>query len=100
MRERLFQELEAELDRPGPFADRLRNYATRMAMKLCSDPVVRAHRVIIAVTERMPELGQRFYERSGVRGIRRITWWGNRCLGWRRVWDRSGGGSIWINCGT
>lgn len=73
VRERLFQQLEAELDRPGPFADRLRNYAIRMAMKLCSDPVVRAHRVIIAVTERMPELGQRFYERSAVRGIRLLS---------------------------
>lgn len=67
-RERMFQELEAELDRPGDIADRLISYGEVVTRKLCSDPVIRAHRVMIGVTERMPELGMRFYERGGRRG--------------------------------
>ena len=72
-RERLFTELEAELDRPGDLADRLKRYGAVLASKLCSDPVIRAHRVMIGVTERMPELGARFYERGGTRGTRLLA---------------------------
>ncbi|MDE3123076.1 MAG: TetR/AcrR family transcriptional regulator [Paracoccaceae bacterium] len=67
-RERLFQELEAELDRPGDISERLVRYGEVVTRKLCSDPVIRAHRVMIGVTERMPELGIRFYDRGGRRG--------------------------------
>lgn len=72
-RERLFKELEAELDRPGDLADRLKRYGAVLARKLCSDPVIRAHRVMIGVTERMPELGARFYERGGTRGTKLLV---------------------------
>lgn len=72
-RERLFKELEALLDSPGDLAERLKRYGAMLASKLCSDPVIRAHRVMIGVTERMPELGARFYERGGTRGTRLLT---------------------------
>jgi TetR/AcrR family transcriptional regulator of autoinduction and epiphytic fitness len=67
-RARLFTELEAELDRPGTTAERLRRYAIVKTTQLCSDPVIMAHRVVIGVTERMPEMGARFYERGSSRG--------------------------------
>lgn len=67
-RERLFRELGEELQRPGPVDERLRSYGGRLVRKLCSDPVVQAHRVMIGVAERMPELGARFYERGARRG--------------------------------
>ena len=68
VRENLFRALEAELDRPGTLKDRLLRYATVLAARLCSDRVIRAHRVIIGVTERMPEIGARFYDRGATRG--------------------------------
>ncbi len=72
-RDRLFRALEAELERPGTAREKLLGYARRLAETLCSDPVVRAHRVVVAVTERMPELGQRFYERGATRGAALIA---------------------------
>ncbi|MBI1173274.1 TetR family transcriptional regulator [bacterium] len=69
-RERLFLALGAELEKPGPLRERLFSYASVLAQKLCSDPVIRAHRVMIGVAERMPELGARFYERGSTRGTR------------------------------
>lgn len=71
-RERLFQELAAELERPGTTAERLRRYAMLKTTQLCSDKVIRAHRVVIGVTERMPEMGLRFYERGHTRGSKSI----------------------------
>ncbi|OIQ66325.1 fatty acid metabolism regulator protein [mine drainage metagenome] len=73
VRESLFRELEAELERPGTLKDRLLRYATVLATRLCSDRVIRAHRVIIGVTERMPEIGARFYDRGATRGTRLLV---------------------------
>jgi AcrR family transcriptional regulator len=73
VRESLFRELEAELERPGTLKDRLLRYATVLAARLCSDRVIRAHRVIIGVTERMPEIGARFYDRGATRGTRLLV---------------------------
>ncbi|WP_127900602.1 TetR/AcrR family transcriptional regulator [Solirhodobacter olei] len=67
-REQIFDALDAELKKDGTTAERLRRYAIRKTTELCSDPVIRAHRVIIGVTERMPEMGLRFYERGNTRG--------------------------------
>ena len=72
-RNRLFRALESELERPGTTRERLVRYATVLAGTLCSDSVVRAHRVVVSVTERMPELGQRFYERGASRGTALIA---------------------------
>ena len=72
-RDRLFEQLAAELDRPGPVEGRLQRYGKLLARTLCSDPVIRAHRVVIGVAERMPDLGQRFYERGSTQGTRLMT---------------------------
>lgn len=69
-RARLFTALGAELERPGPLRERMLAYATVLSRTLCSDPVVRAHRVMIGVAERIPDLGARFYERGATRGTR------------------------------
>lgn len=69
-RERLFRAVGAELERPGPIRERMLSYAAVLARTLCSDSVVRAHRVMIGVTERMPEMGIRFYDRGPLRGAR------------------------------
>ena len=55
-RNRLLAALQFELERPGTTRERLVRYATRLAGTLCSDSVVRAQRVIVSVTERMPEM--------------------------------------------
>jgi TetR/AcrR family transcriptional regulator of autoinduction and epiphytic fitness len=69
-RDRLFEAVGSELELPGPVEERLYHYGKALARTLCCDHVVRAHRVTIGVTERMPDLGQRFYERGAVRGGR------------------------------
>lgn len=68
-RERLFGMMLEQLDRPGPVEDVLFAYGCFLARKLCSDKVISAHRIVIGVTERKPELGQRFYESGGQRGM-------------------------------
>lgn len=71
-RERIFEKLDAELQKPGATAERLRRYAMLKTTELCSDPVIRAHRVIIGVTERMPAMGIRFYESGNSRGSKMV----------------------------
>ncbi|MBE3640357.1 TetR/AcrR family transcriptional regulator [Mangrovicoccus algicola] len=68
-RERLFAEVRAELDRPGPVAEVLHHYGLHLAEVLCSEPVIAAHRTVIGVTERKPELGRRFYDGGARRGM-------------------------------
>ena len=72
-RGRMFLEYEAVLEGPGDIRDRLVRYGRALARTLCADHVIRAHRVIIGVTERMPELGKRFYERGADRGARLLA---------------------------
>ena len=68
-RDQLFREVEAQLEQAGTLDERLMGYGILAARRLCSIPVIRAHRVVIGVTERMPEMGTRFYERGSVRGL-------------------------------
>jgi TetR/AcrR family transcriptional regulator of autoinduction and epiphytic fitness len=61
-RDRLFAEVDRVLDEDRPLEERLRSYARRLAEVICSDEVIRAQRIIIAVSERMPDLGARFFD--------------------------------------
>lgn len=66
-RDRLFLGIEAILEAEGPTAEKLARYGRRIAEIICSDQVIRAQRIIIATTERMPELGARFYDSGAER---------------------------------
>lgn len=66
----LFAGVEKSLEGPAPLEQRLQAFATAVIGILCSDTVIRAHRIVIGVTERMPELGQRFFERGPARTMR------------------------------
>jgi AcrR family transcriptional regulator len=54
---------------PGEMPEKLLRYGTRLATVLCSDKVVRAHRIVLGICERMPEMGVKFYEGGANRGI-------------------------------
>ena len=69
----LFAGIEAALEVPGPLAEKLRAFAAAVIRVLCSDTVIRAHRIVIGVSERMPELGLRFFERGPARTARLFT---------------------------
>jgi AcrR family transcriptional regulator len=71
-RERLFVEVWQQLDRPGSPAEVLTRYGTVLARTLCTEPVIRAHRIVVGVTERRPDLGRRFYESGSQRGRQRL----------------------------
>ncbi|MGO4854467.1 TetR/AcrR family transcriptional regulator C-terminal domain-containing protein [Phaeovulum sp. W22_SRMD_FR3] len=53
----------------GAVADKLLRYGQRLAGILCSDKVIRAHRIVLGICERMPEMGVNFYEGGANRGI-------------------------------
>jgi len=61
-RDRNISELIALLDPDKPVRDTLLHFGTEM-MRLLSEPfVVAAHRIVIGVAERMPEIGNEFFE--------------------------------------
>lgn len=66
----MFAGVESSLERPGTLEDRLLAFTTAVIGVLCSDTVIRAHRVVIGVSERMPDLGLRFFERGPARTVR------------------------------
>lgn len=66
----LFAGVESALEVPGPLATKLEAFARAIICVLCSDTVIRAHRIVIGVSERMPQLGLRFFERGATRTAR------------------------------
>ncbi|PWW02159.1 TetR family transcriptional regulator [Hoeflea marina] len=67
-RQRIFSDSEMALTGQGTIAERLMRYGTLIVRLVCSDVVIRAHRVILGVGERMPEMAARFYERGPQKG--------------------------------
>jgi TetR/AcrR family transcriptional regulator of autoinduction and epiphytic fitness len=68
-RAHMFRDIAAALRAPGSTTDRLRAYGLTLARLLCSAPVVQAHRVIIGISGRKPELGAAFYANGARRGV-------------------------------
>lgn len=66
-RHRLFSAVSGILLTEGSVADVLRRYACEVVGIVCSDRVVQAHRIIIGIAERMPDLGARFYDSGPMR---------------------------------
>ncbi|WP_255330433.1 TetR/AcrR family transcriptional regulator [Paracoccus albicereus] len=60
-RDRLFAGASTALSEPLTTEETLRRYGTALAEILCSDQVLRAHRIVVGIAERMPEIGARFY---------------------------------------
>lgn len=67
-RERQFQGLQEILQSPAPIAERLRDFARNMAQLVCSDEVISAHRTVVGIAERRPDIGARFYDGGAQKG--------------------------------
>lgn len=61
-RRAFFQGISERLAEAGGVEDRLFAYAAALSRLLNSDEVIRAQRIVVSVVERMPELGERFYD--------------------------------------
>jgi len=66
-RDAMFREYERMVEGPGDLVDKMYRLGCSMTRTLCSDRVIRAHRVIIGVTERMPEIGREFHDKGARR---------------------------------
>jgi TetR/AcrR family transcriptional regulator of autoinduction and epiphytic fitness len=66
-RDRLFQGVSDILLADIPPEERLFQYGCRVVALICSDQVVKAHRIMIAIAARMPALGARYYQSGAMR---------------------------------
>ncbi len=65
----LYDRLNGHADTsPEEVRETLISFGCTLAHRLCSEPVIRAQRTVIAVAARMPELGRRFFEKGPLRG--------------------------------
>jgi len=69
----IFKNLYEALESGGPLRETLTRFAVALSIKITSDKVVLAQRTIIGASERIPELGRRFYERGPRRGHDRLV---------------------------
>ncbi|BDA82751.1 TetR family transcriptional regulator [Aureimonas sp. SA4125] len=72
-RESYFQRIEQIFTDPLHPAETLRTYGILLVTKLTTAQVVRASRTVIAVAERMPDVGRAFYEEGPERGVRLLA---------------------------
>lgn len=61
-RSAIFASLAEVLDEGGSLRETLARYGILLATRMTSTQVIRAQRMVIGVSERMPELGRRFYD--------------------------------------
>lgn len=64
----IFCDVHTMLGGEGTARDKMFRYGRRITQLIASDPVIQAQRIVIGVSERMPELGANFYERGPQRG--------------------------------
>lgn len=64
----LFSELPSMLDGDGTTREKLARYGVALARLITSDIVMRAQRIVIAMADRKPTLGSRFYEQGPLKG--------------------------------
>ncbi len=69
-RDRIFGDMTRILEAPGAIADKLTAFGMATARAMCSEPVVRAQRIVLGICARMPDLAAAFYDRGGNRGKR------------------------------
>jgi len=68
-RDRSIAELVGMLDRDGPIEEVLASFGREAVGRLMQPYVVAAHRIVIGVAERMPEIGREFFEAGAMRLI-------------------------------
>ena len=64
----LFCDMHLMLEGDEPALEKLHRYGKLITRLITSDPVIQAQRIVIGVSERMPELGANFYQRGPQRG--------------------------------
>jgi AcrR family transcriptional regulator len=64
----IFKNLYAALEQGGPLRETLVDFGIALSIKITSHKVILAQRTIIGASERIPELGRRFYERGPKHG--------------------------------
>jgi TetR/AcrR family transcriptional regulator of autoinduction and epiphytic fitness len=72
-----FDALEDDPD----IAQALTRFGERMTCLLVSEFAMSAHRIVIGVAERMPDLGREFYENGPMQGARRMSGYLDRKVG-------------------
>lgn len=50
-----------EIERPGPIAEQLHRFGAYVTARLTSDEVIRAQRMVLGISERMPDVATRFF---------------------------------------
>jgi len=68
----IFKNLYESLEQGGGLRETLVHFGVGLSVKITSDKVVLAQRTVIGASERIPELGRRFYERGPKRGHERF----------------------------
>jgi AcrR family transcriptional regulator len=69
----IFDDLHLALEQGGELRDTLIRYGIALVTKIMSEKVVRAQRTVIGISDRIPELGARFYERGPKQGHRKLA---------------------------
>jgi hypothetical protein len=69
----IFRNLYETLDNPGDLRSTLTRFGTGLALRITSNKVILAQRVVIGAADRIPELGRRFYERGPKHGHDRLV---------------------------
>ncbi|WP_315918342.1 TetR/AcrR family transcriptional regulator [Mesorhizobium sp. SP-1A] len=77
----IFKNLYEALEHPDDLHATLVRFAIALSVKITSDKVVLAQRTVIGASERIPELGRRFYERGPKRGHDRFVAFLNEAIG-------------------
>ena len=74
-REKLFSGIYSALDGDRDLREALIAFGTALSIKITSDVVIRAQRVVIGVAERMPSMSRNFYEQGPKRGQAMLKAW-------------------------
>lgn len=69
----IFQNLYEALEDDGDLRRALVRFGLALSAKITSEKVILAQRTVIGVSERIPELGARFYEKGPLRGHDRLA---------------------------
>ena len=67
-RQRIFSDTALAFSGSGSVGEKLSRYGKTLVRLICSEPVVRAQRTVIAISARMPDMAKRFYDRGPQKG--------------------------------